>query len=54
MDCIFQKRMPNLLPNKTPGVADSKNVVIVGVVLQGESTGRQLEIQVVQRCKVGL
>lgn len=54
MDCIFQKRLANLLPNKTPGVADSKNVVIVEVVLQWESTSRQLEIQVIQRCKVGL
>lgn len=54
MGCIFYKGLAHLLLNKTPAVADSKNIAVVGVFVQWESTGRQLEVQVIQRCKADL
>lgn len=42
------------LLDKTSSVTDSKNKVVVRVFVQWESTGRQLEVQVVQGSKVYL
>lgn len=54
MDCTFLQRVTYLLLHETCSVTDSKNKVLVRVFVQRESTGGQLEVQVIQRCKVDL
>lgn len=43
-----------LLLDKTSSVTDSENEVLVGVFVQREPADRQLEVEVVLRCKVDL
>ena len=54
MNYIFLKRVTYLLLDQTSSVADSKNKVVVRVFVQWESTGRQLQVELIQRSQVDL
>lgn len=54
MNYIFLKRVTYLLLDQTSSVADSKKKVVVRVFVQWESTGRQLQVELIQRSQVDL